>query len=224
MKRRRSKQGVAHTAEVKTARDRIIAAALAAFTERGFAAASTLEIATRAGVSKRELYSLFGSKQQMLVTCIAERARRLRLPADWQAPRNTRELQAGLVKFGSRLLWELSDPHVVSLYRLAVAEVDRSPEVAQALARHGHQASLATLGELLAGARAAGVMIEGDTEALAGRYMSLLLDDLLMSLALGLRGRPGRPEILERASEAARAVLRCCDSGSYPATPPEPEG
>ena len=55
-------------------RGRILAAAFSAFTERGFAETSTLEIATRARASKRELYALFGSKQDMLIACISERA------------------------------------------------------------------------------------------------------------------------------------------------------
>ena len=58
-------------------RGRILEAAFSAFTERGFAETSTLEIATRARASKRELYALFGSKQDMLVACISERAKRL---------------------------------------------------------------------------------------------------------------------------------------------------
>ena len=43
-------------------RRRILEAAFAAFTKSGYAAASTLEIATRARVSKRELYALVGNK------------------------------------------------------------------------------------------------------------------------------------------------------------------
>jgi len=44
-------------------RGRIIEAAFAVLMERGYAGASTIEIATRAKVSKRDLYALFGSKQ-----------------------------------------------------------------------------------------------------------------------------------------------------------------
>ena len=54
-------------------RRRILEAAFSAFMERGFVEASTLEIATRARASKRELYALFGSKQDMLIACIGER-------------------------------------------------------------------------------------------------------------------------------------------------------
>src|SRR5207247_2663841 len=63
------------------ARKRILGAALSAFMEAGYAHTSTLEIATRARVSKRELYALFGNKEAMLVACIAERAQRLKAPA-----------------------------------------------------------------------------------------------------------------------------------------------
>src|ERR1700743_1331601 len=68
--------------QVGTVRGRILEAAFTAFTGRGFAETSTLEIATRARVSKRELYALFGSQQEMLIACISARARRLRTPAD----------------------------------------------------------------------------------------------------------------------------------------------
>ena len=61
-------------------RQRILSAALSAFMESGYAQTSTLEIATRAHVSKRALYSLFGNKQAMLVACISERAQRLKAP------------------------------------------------------------------------------------------------------------------------------------------------
>src|SRR5690242_18157859 len=47
-------------------RQRIVAAAFAAFRDKGYAATTTLEIATRARVSKRELYALVGNKQQLL--------------------------------------------------------------------------------------------------------------------------------------------------------------
>ena len=48
-------------------RERILTAAFEAFRERGYAATSTLEIATRAHVSKRDLYALVGDKHKMLI-------------------------------------------------------------------------------------------------------------------------------------------------------------
>src|SRR5258708_23989488 len=78
----RSKTKQSEDTEDVQVRQRILGAALSAFMEGGYAQTSTLEIATRAHVSKRALYSLFGTKQAMLVACISERAQRLKAPAD----------------------------------------------------------------------------------------------------------------------------------------------
>src|SRR6201989_3351832 len=93
-------------------RGRILEAAFAAFIGRGFAETSTLEIATRARVSKRELYALFGSKRKMLIACISERAKRLKMPADLPEPRDRATLAHTLSSFGAQLLREVSHPAV----------------------------------------------------------------------------------------------------------------
>src|SRR5437868_10355965 len=73
--------------EATPVRQRILGAAFKSFTQNGYAEASMLEIATRAHVSKRALYALVGNKQEMLVACISERAKRLQVPADLPVPR-----------------------------------------------------------------------------------------------------------------------------------------
>src|SRR5918911_2010523 len=98
-----------------TVRERILEAAFAAFMENGYAATSTLEIATRARVSKRELYTLVGNKQAMLSACITERARRLQAPADLPVPRDRETLEQVLAIFGTQLLREISDPTVIGV-------------------------------------------------------------------------------------------------------------
>src|SRR6201996_1730216 len=113
MAAKRALKPVATGDQIGTVRGRILEAAFAAFTEAGFAETSTLEIATRARVSKRELYALFGSKQEMLVACISERARRLRMPADLPEPRDRATLANVLSSFGAQLLRETSDPAVI---------------------------------------------------------------------------------------------------------------
>src|ERR1700748_2928531 len=94
-------------------RERILNAAFALFAKKGFAAASTLEIASQARVSKRELYAIVGTKQEMLIACINARARRLRIPTDLPAATNRETLIRVLQTFGMQLLTEISDPTVV---------------------------------------------------------------------------------------------------------------
>src|SRR6266496_440045 len=104
-------------ADEPPARQRILEAAFSAFTEKGYAETSTLEIATRARVSKRELYALVGSKQEMLVACIGDRAKRLQLP-DLPEPHDRQALARTLETFGTQLLREVSDPTVIAVFRL----------------------------------------------------------------------------------------------------------
>ena len=124
-------------------RQRILEAAFAAFMKSGYAMASTLEIATRARVSKRELYALVGNKQEMLIACISERAKRFDVPADLPVLRDRETLEQVLVSFGTKLVREISAPTVIAVYRLAIAEAVQAPEVPHVLNSIGREASRA---------------------------------------------------------------------------------
>jgi AcrR family transcriptional regulator len=64
----RTGSAIARKKEVDNDKRGSLRAAMETFREHGFAAATTLEIATRARVSKRELYALVGNKEQMLAS------------------------------------------------------------------------------------------------------------------------------------------------------------
>jgi AcrR family transcriptional regulator len=187
-------------------RRRILQAAMQTFREYGFAAATTLDIATRARVSKRELYALVGNKQEMLISCITERAKRLQAPADLPAPRDRQALAVVLASFGAQLLREVSEPTVIAIFRLAIAEAVHAPEVAQALDSIGREASRAALRQIMARARTSR-LIDGPPEGLAEQFRGLLWCDLMVSLLLGVAERPGAREVGARAHNAAAAFL-----------------
>jgi AcrR family transcriptional regulator len=193
--------------EETPARQRILNAAFSAFMESGFAAASTLEIATRARVSKRELYALVGSKQKMLVACIRERARRLQMPADLPEPHDREALARTLETFGTQLLREVSDPTVIAVFRLAIAEAVRAPEVARALNSLGVETSRAALREVMTGARSAG-LLSGDPAEMTERFAGLLWGNLKVSLLLRVTERPSPREMARRARDATAAFLK----------------
>ena len=188
-------------------RERILTAAFEAFRERGYAATSTLEIATRAHVSKRELYALVGNKQKMLIAAIAERAKRFKAPADMPVLRDRATLAQVLTAFGTRYVREVSDPHVVAVFRLAIAEAVQAPEVAQTLDSLGRETGRAALRQIMTQARTAG-LIDGSPVDLAEEFAGLLWRDLLVSLLLGVAQRPNPRAIAARARDAAEAFLR----------------
>ena len=188
-------------------RMRILKAAFAAFMKRGYAAASTLEIATRARVSKRELYALVGNKQKMLITCIRERAKRFDVPADLPVLRDRETLAQVLASFGTKVVREASDPTVIGVFRLAIAEAVHAPEVARALDSTGREASRAALRKVMAQAQASG-LLTGRPAELAGQFAGLLWRDLMVSLLLGVAKRPKPRASARRARDAAAAFLQ----------------
>ena len=202
MSKRRQKGG-----DETRVRDRILKAAFAAFMKSGYETTSTLEIATRARVSKRELYRLVGNKQEMLIACISERAKRLDVPTDLPVPRDRETLAQVLASFGTKLVREISDPTVIAVFRLAIAEAVHAPEVAQALNSIGREASRAALRKIMARARASG-LLTGRPAELAEQFAGLLWRDLMISLLLGVAERPNSREIAGRARDAASAFLQ----------------
>jgi AcrR family transcriptional regulator len=188
-------------------RARILDAAFAAFMKSGYAATSTLEIATRARVSKRELYALVGNKQEMLIACISARARRLQVPADLPVPHDRETLAHVLASFGTHLVREITDPTVIAVFRLAIAEAVHAPEVAQALDSIGRETSRAAVRQIMARAQASG-LLTGRPAELAEQFGGLLWGNLMVSLLLGVAERPNSRELAARARDATAAFLQ----------------
>jgi len=188
-------------------RERILTAAFEAFKERGYAATSTLEIATRARVSKRELYALVGNKQEMLIAAIGERSKRLRAPADMPMLHDRATLAQVLTAFGTQLVQEVSDPVVVAVFRLAIAEAVQAPEVARTLDSLGRETSRAALRDIMSQARTSG-LIDGRPAELAEQFVGLLWRDLMIRLLLGVTERPTGLAIEARARDATAVFLQ----------------
>jgi AcrR family transcriptional regulator len=188
-------------------RARILDAAFAAFTKNGYAATSTLEIATNARVSKRELYALVGNKQEMLIACIGARATRLQVPADFPVPHDRETLAHVLASFGTQLVREITDPTVIAVFRLAIAEAVHAPEVAQVLDSIGRETSRAALRQIMARAQASG-LLDGSPAELAEQFGGLLWGNLMISLLLGVAERPNSREVAARARDATAMFLQ----------------
>ena len=82
----------------KALRERVLSAAFRLFLERGFSQTSMLEIATRAQVSKRDLYALYDNKIALLADGIGKRAQGMRrlLGSTMPVPPNRKALAAAL--------------------------------------------------------------------------------------------------------------------------------
>src|SRR5579864_8267255 len=192
---------------------RILDAAFSAFMKNGYAATSTLEIATRARVSKRELYALVGNKQEMLIACIRMRSSRFQVPANLPVPRDRETLANILSSFGAQLMREVTDPAVIAVFRLAIAEAVHSPEVAQTLDSIGREAGRAALRQIIAAAERLG-LVKGDPSELAEQFGGLLWGNLMVGLLLGVVKQPSLRELEFRARAATEAFLQLNESSN----------
>ena len=190
-------------------RKRVLATAFAVFGKRGFSGASTLEIATRAKVSKRDLYALFSSKHAMLTACIKEGASGMRQPLELAAPipDSGEAVAKTLVELGTSILRVACHPDVLAIHRLAIAESDRAPAIARTLDSNGREANHAALAAWLAKARAQSLIGTGDPTAMATHFLAVLWGGLLIQLLLRVRDAPTPDEIASRARAATDVLL-----------------
>jgi AcrR family transcriptional regulator len=190
-------------------RERILNAAFSLFAESGFSTTSMLDIVTRARVSKRDLYALFQNKHAVLAACIDERAGRMRRPLDSTTPvPQTRDAVAkSLVDFGISILKTVCHPEVLTVFRLAIAESDRAPEIALTLHQSGREANQKALVALLTKAQERRLVANDDPAALAARYFALLWGDLLLSLLMRVREAPTEREIRTRARATTETLM-----------------
>jgi AcrR family transcriptional regulator len=215
---RRSRRPPAKTATDATdaaLRERVLHAAFTAFMEKGYAGTSTLEIATRAKVSKRELYQVCPGKSGLLKDAIAARTQRMRIALDLPPAKNRASLAATLAGFGAGILRSVSDPGVRGVYWLAIAESKQAPEVAQTLER-GRLGIRAALARTLAQAQADRLIDAGDPAAMAVDFFALLWGDLLLQLLLRVADPPTPQAIERKAREAAEKFLRLYPPPSVP--------
>jgi len=188
-------------------RERIMHAAFSLFMERGYDATSTLAIASRARVSKRDIYALFPHKRDILAMAIGERARRMRQSLDLPAARTRAALLRTLAAHGSAILHELTSPEVAAVYRLAIAESGRTRELAEALDEHGRRPNEAALSALLKQAQAAGLLGAGDPRLMVRQFHGLLHGFLHIDVLLRIEEAPDAEAITARARSAAEALL-----------------
>lgn len=188
-------------------RERVLSAGFEVFSEFGFDGASTLEIATRAKVSKRELYALFDDKQAIVLECIKWRTKQMQLPLELPRPSDVPMLATTLGRFGTVLLTGVCDPAVLAALRLAIAEAQRAPEIAKVLNERGREPSRRIFLDLVEKAQEDGLLRAAPPAEISEFFFSMLWGDLLIRLLLGAAKLPTKSELEERARHASDRVM-----------------
>jgi AcrR family transcriptional regulator len=178
------------------------------FLEQGFGAVSMDAIAKQGGVSKKTIYCLFDTKEElfaaMMRTHMDERHAPVALPDVDTAAAFESAVAVYLTQLGEAIL----GPVAVGLFRLSVAESPRFPALAQAFYREGAWRHISTLSAWLKRQADRGVIAVDDPVAMANMLTSFAILEPLRAAALGVRAIPTEDEIAARAKMQAQILTR----------------
>lgn len=191
-------------ADAEAMRARIFAAAEAAFSAEGFHVATMDGIARRAGCSKKTIYKLFGSKEDLFLGLLdrsKEAVHRIRID-------RAKEPEAALAEFLEESSRVILSPGAVSRRRMIMAEYTHSPALLAAAERRGTGTARLALEAYLAELERGGGHEIGDAREAAQMLMGMALGAFHHRLLLGVIPAPPAEAVRRRIARAVRIYLR----------------
>jgi TetR/AcrR family transcriptional regulator, mexJK operon transcriptional repressor len=187
--------------------EEILRAAFAVFTEKGFHGATMLDVAGRARASKTTLYARFESKEVLFQALVGWGTRQGTGALDAIIQDQTLDPLTALHLFATRVLSLMMQPEKLALFRIAVAEGGRLPQLGKIYSSftrdHGTR-----LGHLLAKRLVEAGLIEiGDPEEYGHSFIGLLQGELFMRALLGATPPPSAREIERHARRAMTRLV-----------------
>jgi AcrR family transcriptional regulator len=187
-------------------REALLRAAAEVFFEQGYAATSIDAIIERAGGSKRNIYNEFGNKQGLFSAIVKQNADRA-LSTLVIEQMEDRDLQATLTAFGRHLMDVYMSPTLIGIYRIAVTEANRFPDLVKSFYEQGPGRATSRLAEVLEAANKRGEIRTDDCLRAAGHFVGMIRDNLHLQVVLGLRTAPSDEEAQAAVSSAVAVFL-----------------
>lgn len=197
---------------------RILEAAHKVFLDRGFDGASIDLIAETARSGKPTIYARYPNKQALFVAAVAQRIAFRNARVESHRPTGA-TLEARLVSIGAALLRETLTEELIGLFRLAVAQAHRFPDLASSVVRMARERGTATVARLLAEAAECGefgVNSAGreDRLPLAAQFFAeLILVPLAIRALFGESLEALRAEIDAHVAQRVVFFLAACEHG-----------
>jgi AcrR family transcriptional regulator len=179
-------------------------AAEAVFLRKGYAAAHMDDVAQAAGMSKRTLYQSFPSKAALFDAVIEAYIAPLRFDLDLENEPDIAKALSAMLDVAAR---HLLAPRQIGIFRLIVAEVNRSPELAEAFHRAGPGGGASALERRIAAEMEKGRLRLSNPEHAASILYGMALGSIHSKMLLGLPGPPDEAEIAHRVREAVAVFL-----------------
>lgn len=188
-------------------RRQVVEAAEKLFLGQGYGAVSMDAVARQAGVSKATLYAHFASKDELFATIVKDKGLSASMDESL-LPERVEDLRGALEAIGQRVLRFMLRERTLAIYRIALAESARFPELGRAFHDNGPQRFCTKVRDWLDRQQAAGLVRDGDTLVATHQLMALLRSGLFMRASLGLPPEPGEAEINATVTAAVDTWLR----------------
>lgn len=189
-------------------REALITAAERVFLRKGYHAATMDDIAASACMSKRTLYQLVESKEQLFTSLLLRHRPDVALPPahESSAPRD--------VLFEILSVWakHILAPSSVALLRLIIADYQHGKSLARLLDRASAKLCKDSLADYLAGLARSGVLMLSNPEEAAQMLFGMAIGNIHGGMLMGIRGAPTRDELEARLHRAIGIFL----SGALP--------
>jgi AcrR family transcriptional regulator len=187
-------------------RETILKVAREVFFEQGYTAASMSTIAARLGGSKGTLYNYFKNKEELFEAQVRERCgqaadRILEVSLDGE-PAET------LTRLGEQYLGHLYSEETVQMFRILVAEAQRSPELARVFYEVGPARGQRGLQDYLTAATAHGALAIPDCALAAEQFLSLCKGRSHLQFLLNLIPPLEPAQIRLQIAQAVAAFMR----------------
>ena len=185
-------------AEAARLDESIRAAAIAAFIARGFDGVTMEDVARSAQVGKPALYARYPDKTALFTAVVPWALQNLKWELDnWELDDVPGDLglRAALLHIGRATHERATDPEMVGLFRMAMAESPRFPEVALTADEVTRSPLVAPVRELLERHRAAGEIEVDDVELAAEHFITMVHLTPLTFAAFGFERDPADREV-----------------------------
>lgn len=155
----------------------IMEAATAAFMAKGYAGTSMDDIARLAAVSKQTVYKHFADKEKLFAEIVLATTDRVDAMIDLVAgiPTDEDALEENLLRLARQFLTALTQPQVLQLRRLIIANADTFPDLGAAWYEQGFERVLATLAATFQRLAGQGLLRIDDPLLAANHFSGMLL-------------------------------------------------
>lgn len=187
----------------------ILDGARAVFLERGFDGASVDEIAERAGISKATMYRYYPDKKALFSAVVSRDCGR---QADhmFALDIDNLPLEELLYKLAKGYIAFIVSPFAQGIYRIAVAESGRLPEIGGTFFNSGPDCGRRRLAPILAEAAARGEIDVDDPDHAAHQFFELCKAEVFYKTLFGLGGPTTEAEIDAKARATVAGFLHGC--------------